>query len=64
MAIEVLVKKYQLGKEPTNALAWKDFSFTQRIEALESIRQEYHKSRYGDEPRLQRILRIAQQTPG
>lgn len=64
MPIEVYVKKFQLGKEPANALAWKDFSFTQRIEALESIRQEYHKSLYGDEPRLQRILRITQQTQG
>lgn len=64
MAIDSIVNKYRLGEEPIGAAVWKDFSHLQRIEALESIRTEYHQSRYGTEPRLQRVFRITQQTRG
>ncbi len=62
MAIDPVVNKYRLGKEPTSAEVWKEFSHLKRIEALESIRTEYHRSQYGIEPRLQRVFRITQQT--
>lgn len=61
MAIETVVRKYRLGEEPVDVVVWKNFSHTERLDALESIRQEYHQSRYGTEPRLQRVLRITQQ---
>ena len=64
MAIDSVVNKYRLGEEPNSADVWKDFSHLKRIEALESIRSEYHRSRYGTEPRLQRVFRITQQTQG
>jgi len=64
MTIDLVVNKYRLGEEPANAEVWKDFSHLRRIEALESIRREFHRSHYGTEPRLQRVLTITQQTRG
>ena len=64
MAIDAVVHRFRLGEEPKSAEVWKDFSHLQRIEALESIRLEYHQSQYGTEPRLQRVLKITQQTRG
>ena len=39
MAIEPVTRKFALGDEPNDAAVWKDFSFTERLNALESIRQ-------------------------
>ena len=64
MAIEPIVQKFKLGEEPKSAKVWRRFSYAQRIDALESIRRDYHLTRYGNEPRLQRVLRITQQTRG
>ena len=62
MAIDTVVQKFALGDEPPNAVAWKNISFAQRLNALESIRQEFHQFRYGAEPRLQRVFTITGQT--
>lgn len=64
MAIDHVVKKFRLGQEPIDANAWQGFSYHERLSALESIRKEYHSIRYGAEPRLQRVLRVTQQTRG
>jgi len=62
MAIERVVSRFKLGEEPRNSVVWKEFSASERISALESIRREYHSTRYGTEPRLQRVSRVTQQT--
>ena len=37
---------------------WQTQSYQARLAALEQIRQEYHRWRYGAEPRLQRVYTI------
>ncbi len=37
---------------------WQGQSYEARLTALEEIRQEYHRWKYGAEPRLQRVFRI------
>lgn len=64
MPIERIVNKFRIGEEPNNSAVWKDYSASERLAALESIRMEYHLTKYGTEPRLQRVLRITQQAPG
>jgi hypothetical protein len=45
--------------EQANALAyWQAQPYAARLAALEEIRREYHRWRYGAEPRLQRVCRI------
>ena len=58
MAIERFVSKFRLGEEPGNAVVWKNYSASERVSALESIRREYHLNKYGAEPRLQELLEL------
>ena len=39
---------------------WQTQPYQVRLAALEEIRQEYHRWKYGAEPRLQRVYTIAQ----
>lgn len=56
--IAPVVKKLRLG-DPGNDLAyWRTRPYQERLEALESIRTEYHLWRGDAESRLQRIYTI------
>jgi hypothetical protein len=50
--------KFKLGEQPTDFAYWQTQPYEARLAALEEIRQEYHRWKYGAEPRLQRVLSI------
>jgi hypothetical protein len=39
---------------------WQKRTYLERLEALEEIRREYHLWKHGAEPRLQRVLAVAE----
>lgn len=47
------------GSSAQDAAWWRQQPPAARIDALEAIRREYHSWKYGAEPRLQRVYRIA-----
>ncbi len=49
---------YKKGEEPDDLLYWLSRPPVERLSALEEIRQEYNRWKYGAEPRLQRVGRI------
>ncbi|PIV25907.1 MAG: hypothetical protein COS37_09165 [Anaerolineae bacterium CG03_land_8_20_14_0_80_58_20] len=53
-----VVTKIKLGEQKSDFAYWQSQSSTARLEALEQIRQEYHRWKYGTEPRLQRVYSI------
>jgi hypothetical protein len=56
------VKKYKLGEEPENDLAyWKQKTPLERIQALEDLRQQYIKFFLnGVQPRFKSVYKITQ----
>jgi hypothetical protein len=52
-----VARKYLYQKE-SDFSYWQTRSRTERLAALEEIRQEYHQWRYGAEPRFQRVYSI------
>lgn len=50
--------KVNLRSQKSDFAYWQAQSYQVRLAALEEIRQEYHRWRYGAEPRLQRVHRI------
>ncbi|GER78617.1 conserved hypothetical protein [Candidatus Denitrolinea symbiosum] len=59
--IEKVVTKLKMNEQKSDAEYWRAQPPAARIAALEEIRREYHKWKYGAEPRLQRIYRIIKQ---
>jgi hypothetical protein len=53
-----VVTKIKFGQKKNDAAYWRKQSYSARLAALEEIRQEYHRWRYGAEPRLQRVYTI------
>ena len=56
--IEKIVTKVNIKQQTNDFAYWQTQSYQARLAALEEIRQEYHRWRYGAEPRLQRVYRI------
>ena len=56
--IEKVVTKVKLSDKKTDATYWRKQSHIARLAALEEIRQEYHRRRYGGEPRMQKVVKI------
>ena len=56
--IEKVVHIVHLGKKKNDFAYWQAQPFEARLAALEQIRQEYHRWKYGAEPRLQRVFTI------
>jgi len=56
--IEKTVTKVNLYQQTNDFAYWQTQSYQARLAALEEIRQEYHRWRYGAEPRLQRVYTI------
>lgn len=57
-SIEKIVTKVNLTQQTGDFAYWQTQSYQARLDALEEIRQEYHRWRYGAEPRLQRVYTI------
>jgi hypothetical protein len=58
MIIAKVVQKFNIKEQPKDAAYWRNRPYSERLEALEQIRREYHQWKYGAEPRLQRVYRI------
>ena len=58
LEIKKVVTKAKLSDKKTDAAYWREQSYAARLAALEEIRQEYHRWRYGAEPGFQRVYRI------
>jgi hypothetical protein len=56
--IAKVVTKINFQQQTSDFAYWQTQSYQARIDALEEIRQEYHRWRYGAEPRLQRVYTI------
>jgi hypothetical protein len=56
--IQKSVTKVALREQQTDFAYWQSQSYQARLAALEEIRREYHRWRYGAEPRLQRVYTI------
>jgi len=50
--------KVDLRKQKSDFAYWQTQPYQARLAALEQIRREYHRWRYGAEPRLQRVYSI------
>lgn len=56
--IAKVVTKTNIRQQTSDFAYWQTQSYQARLAALEEIRQEYHRWRYGAEPRLQRVYTI------
>ena len=51
--------KVSIREQKSDFAYWQAQPYQARLAALEQIRQEYHRWKYGAEPRLQRVYSIA-----
>ncbi len=56
--IKKVVPKVKLGEQKSDFAYWQSQPPSARLEALEQIRQEYHRWKYGKEPRMQKVVTI------
>ena len=48
----------EFSEAPKEAVYWRTGPYSERLSALEEIRQEYHRWKYHAEPGLQRVYTI------
>jgi hypothetical protein len=53
-----VIKKGKLTDKKKDAAYWRTQPYSARLAALEEIRQEYHRWRYGAQPGFQRVYRV------
>ncbi|MFP4422578.1 MAG: hypothetical protein ACLFRG_18720 [Desulfococcaceae bacterium] len=58
MTIAKVVQKFNIKEQPKDAAYWRNRPYEERLEALEKIRREYHRWKYGAELKFQRVYRI------
>lgn len=56
--IAKVVKKVKLRERKSDFAYWQSQPPQARLEALEEIRREYHRWKYGAEPRIQKVVAI------
>ncbi|HHO75602.1 MAG TPA: hypothetical protein ENN05_04125 [Deltaproteobacteria bacterium] len=56
--MQKVVTKVSLKNQPSDFAYWNSQPYFSRLDALEHIREEYHRWRYGAEPRLQRVYSV------
>lgn len=56
--IKKVVTKTTMREQKSDAEYWRAQPPAARLAALEEIRREYHRWRYGAEPRLQRVYTV------
>jgi hypothetical protein len=57
-AIQKIVRKIAVRDQKSDFAYWQSQPPSARLAALEEIRREYHRWRYGAEPRFQRVFAI------
>lgn len=58
MMNKTVFKKYKIEEEPSDFAYWQTRPYTERLMALESIREEYIRWKYGTPPPFQRVYRV------
>jgi hypothetical protein len=58
--IQKTFTKVSLKQQKSDFEYWQKQPYLKRLEALETIRQQYHQYRYHAQPRLQRVYSITQ----
>jgi hypothetical protein len=58
LGIEKVVTKVKLNDKKTDAAYWRNQPYAAWLAALEELRQEYHRWRYGGESRMQKVVKI------
>ncbi len=53
-----VVKKFKFEQAENDFKFWQSRSYTERLETLESIRNEYISWKYGNQPGFQRVYSI------
>ena len=56
--IKKVETKVKLGEQKSDFAYWQSQSVIARLDALEQIRQEYHRWKDGEEPRMQKVVKI------
>ena len=59
-----VVRKVRLGEQQSDFAYWQTQPYHVRLAALEEIRREYHRWRYGSEPRMEKVVRIIKRQQG
>ena len=59
VSIKRIYTKVNIGDQKSDFAYWQTQPYALRLAALEEIRQEFHRWKYGAEPRLQRVYSIA-----
>ena len=57
-----IVRKVKRNEANSDFEYWQSQSFEKRLEALETIRQEYHRWKYDTEPGFRRVYRIVKRS--
>jgi hypothetical protein len=58
--IQAVCTKVNLHEQASDFAYWQSQSYEARVTALEQIRQDYHRWKYGAEPRFQRVCTVTQ----
>jgi len=61
LAIDKVITKVRLEGQSNDLSFWLSKTPQERIAALERIRQEYNRGKYGLDVRLQRVCRVIKQ---
>ena len=56
--VQQTVNTIKVGQQTNDFAFWQTQPHELRLATLEQIRQEYHRWKYGTEPRLQRVYSI------
>jgi hypothetical protein len=56
--VQKAVNKIKVDQQTNDFAFWQTQPYELRLATLEQIRQEYHRWKYGTEPRLQRVYSI------
>lgn len=57
--VQKLYTKVNIREQKSDFAYWQSQPYQARLAALEEIRREYHRWRYGAEPRFQRVYSVA-----
>lgn len=64
MKIVRAVRRLRMKDQHTDFAFWQGLPYEARLRALEEIRRDYHRWKYGGEPRLKRAGRIVDAKSG
>ena len=59
--VQKVVNKIKVNQQTSDFAFWQNQPPESRLATLEQIRQEYHRWKYGTEPRFQRVYSIVKQ---